>query len=219
MTTSNNSSGIAQRRVAAQSESGTDYATKRAELIRIAADVFREKGYAPATLNDIAAKFGTDRASLYYYVSSKKELFQECIKGILEENIERAREITERDSSSREKLTELISSLIESQVRNYPYMYVYIQEDMSKVAKDDAEWATDMAESTRLFEGFYRQVIDEGVADGSFRPKMSTTLVANSLFGMLMWTHRWFVPDKKYSADDLVETFTTIFFEGMSSGD
>lgn len=211
------SSRIAQRRLAAQLDGGADYAAKRAELIRIAADVFREKGYAPATLNDVAARFGTDRASLYYYVGSKEELFQECIKGTLETNIERAEIITASDISPRQKLTELIGYVIQAHVDNYPYMYVYIQEDMSHVANEDAQWATDMAEKTHRFEGYFRAAIDEGVADGSFRTGMSTTLVTNSLFGMMMWTHRWFVPGKKYTAEDLVDTFTKIFFEGIDS--
>src|ERR1700712_5008466 len=80
-------SRISQRRSAALTEGGADYSAKRAELIRVAAIVFREKGYAAATLNDVAALFGTDRASLYYYVASKEELFQECISGIVSANI------------------------------------------------------------------------------------------------------------------------------------
>lgn len=209
------SSRIGQRRLAAKTDGGADYSAKRAELIRVAAEVFREKGYAPATLNDIAARFGTDRASLYYYVGSKEELFQECIKGTLEANIERAERIMASDLSPREKLTQLIGYVIEANVEHYPYMYVYIQEDMSHLGSKDAHWAREMEAKTHRFEGYFQTAIDEGMADGSFRTGMSTTLVANSLFGMLMWTHRWFVPGKKHSADDLVQTFTTIFFEGI----
>lgn len=47
-------SRIAQRRSAALAEGGADYNARRAELIRVAADVFRGKGYAASTLHDIA---------------------------------------------------------------------------------------------------------------------------------------------------------------------
>ncbi|WP_105034186.1 TetR/AcrR family transcriptional regulator [Cryobacterium aureum] len=209
-------SRISQRRQAALADGGADYSAKRADLIRVAAIVFREKGYATATLNDIAALFGTDRASLYYYVASKEELFQECIQNILNANVATAVLIADLPVSPREKLTKLIEVMISSQVEHFPYMYVYIQEDMRQVVSQDAEWATRMVEQTHRLERFFIDAILEGVADGSFRAGLSATLTANGLFGMLLWTHRWFVPGRKYSAQDLTSTFTTLFFDGLA---
>jgi TetR/AcrR family transcriptional regulator, cholesterol catabolism regulator len=212
------SSRIAQRRSAALLEGGPDYSAKRAELIRVAAEVFRAKGYAAATLNDVAAVFGTDRASLYYYVGSKEELFQACITDSVQTNIARSSEIAAMDIPPREKLERLIALIIHSQVEHYPYMYVYIQEDMRQVASQDALWAQEMVDQTHQLERHFLEVIAQGVADGSFRSDLSTTLIANSLFGMTQWTHRWFVPGKsKYSADDLIRSFSTILFQGIDN--
>ncbi len=79
-------SRIARRRSTALSEGGPDYAAKRAELVRVATAVFRLRGYAATSLNEIAHAFGTDRASLYYYVASKEELFQECVADAVAQN-------------------------------------------------------------------------------------------------------------------------------------
>jgi AcrR family transcriptional regulator len=211
-------SRIAQRRSAALQEGGADYTAKRADLIRVAAEVFRDKGYAAATLNDIAAVFGTDRASLYYYVGSKEELFQECITDSVRTNIALAQDIARTSISPREKLERLIALIIHSQVEHYPYMYVYIQEDMRQVATQEADWAQDMVEQTHAMERLFLDVIAEGVADGSFRADLSNTLIANSLFGMTQWTHRWFVPGKsKYNEQDLTRVFSAILFQGINS--
>lgn len=211
-------SRIAQRRTAALQEGGADYSAKRTELIRLSADVFREKGYAAATLNDIAAKFGTDRASLYYYVGSKEELFQACISNAVETNLAAARQIAEKSMSARDKLLELIELIIHSQVEHYPYMYVYIQEDMRQVASQDALWAQAMVEQTHDLERYFLEIIAEGVAEGSFRSDLSNTLIANSLFGMTQWTHRWYVPGRsKYSEQDLIRVFSTILFQGIDA--
>ncbi len=209
-------SRIAQRRAAARSQSGPDYSAKRAELVRAAAEVFREKGFAAATLNDVAAKVGTDRASVYYYFGSKEELFHECITETVVLNLARAKEITSKDISPREKLRELIAMLIHSQVEHYPYMYVYMQEDMARVASQEAAWAQDMVKKTHKIERYFLDTLKEGVADGSFRSDLSVTLIANSLFGMTQWTHRWWVPgESRYSADDLSRVFDGILIEGI----
>lgn len=215
MTESLTESRISQRRQAALSEGGAGYSAKRAELIRVSAIVFREKGYAAATLNDVAALFGTDRASLYYYVASKEELFQECIQSVLDATLAKAEQISRLSVSPREKLSKLVELMITSQVEHYPYMYVYIQEDMRQVVSQDARWTSRMVEQTHQMERFVIDALVEGVDDGSFREGMSPTLVANGLFGMLLWTHRWFVPGRKYEPSDLIDTFVTIFFDGI----
>src|SRR5580704_14288072 len=98
-------SRISQRRRAAQQNPRADYAAKRAEIIAAAADVFRVKGYQAATLNDIAERLGTDRASLYYYIADKQELFHETIKDVLDANLSEAEGISASDLKPIEKLT------------------------------------------------------------------------------------------------------------------
>lgn len=215
MVRNEDASRIAMRRQAALAEGSPDYLAKRIELIRVAAVVFSEKGYNSATLNDVAARFGTDRASLYYYVGSKEELFQECIKGVLDDNLAAGQEIVKSAETPREKLTRLVRVVLASYEAHYPHMYLYIQEQMNRVASEAAPWALSMVGQTRRFEKLFLRLLEEGVKDGSFRSDLSTTLVANALFGMLNWTHRWYVPGRKYSADALADAFLAIFFEGI----
>jgi AcrR family transcriptional regulator len=217
VSTTGQPSRIARRRSAALAEGGRDYSARRLELIRVAADVFRAKGYAASTLHDIASELGTDRASLYYYVASKEELFQACISQAVGANIERAREIAGSGLNPRDRLVRLIELLINSQVEHYPYLYVYIQEDMRRVAGEEAAWAVDMVEQTHRFERYFTEAVDDGVRAGMFRDGLSTALVANTLFGMTQWTHRWFVPGGRYTAQDLIDTFVAIFFSGLDA--
>ena len=213
-------SGIGKRRLAAIQDGSTDYAAKRAELVNVAAEVFRRKGYAAATLNDIAAAFGTDRASLYYYVSSKEELFQACIQGITGTNLQRAEAIAAEESSPRERIRALVTMLIRSQAEHYPHMYLYIAEDMARIHSNEAEWAGQMIEITRKIERIFLDAIEEGKAKGEFRQDLSTTLIANSIFGMTQWTHRWYVPgSSRYEPDDLSAAFNEILFAGISTSE
>ncbi|MEV1131894.1 TetR/AcrR family transcriptional regulator [Agromyces sp. NPDC049794] len=216
--TSKELSGIGQRRATALFDGSPEYTAKRAELIAAAARVFRRKGYGQATLNDIASEFGTDRASLYYYVSSKEELFHECVTGLTAENLRRAEIIVAEVESPRERLKALITSNIESQVEHYPYMYVYVQEIMGQVASIEAPWAREMVEITHSIEQCFIQAIEAGKQAGQFRSELSTTLVANAIFGMTQWTHRWWAPPKsRYDAATVSETFIEVFLEGISA--
>lgn len=42
-------------------------------------------------------------------------------------------------------------------------------------------------------------------------------MVENALFGMLNWTHRWFVPGHGMTGQEVAEAFWSIFTKGMLS--
>ncbi|MEV1296011.1 TetR/AcrR family transcriptional regulator [Pseudonocardia sp. NPDC049635] len=211
---------MSKRRRSARVEGGAAYHAKRSELLQIAGDVFKEKGFEAATLNDIAARFGTDRAAIYYYFASKDEIFQEVFqataKKVLDENLAEATRIAGLDITAHEKLHQLIHLQVTSYEANYPYVYVYIQEDMGKVAFQSTPWAKDMVRKTRRFEQIVADIITSGMRAGEFRSDLSVPLVVRTLFGMVNWTHRWFKPgDRKYTAQQTVDTFSAIFFDGL----
>lgn len=207
-------SGIGRRRQAARTEGGAEYKARREELVRAAADVFAEKGYEASTLHDVAERMGADRASLYYYVGSKEELFHEVVQGVLDANLKEARKIKKADITPSEKLTRLVRTMMVSYERNYPFTYVYIQEDMSRIASQESEWARTMTTRTRSFEKIVKGVIEEGIKKKEFRSDVSADVAANGLYGMLNWTHRWFKPGRGADAFQIADAFASIFLEG-----
>jgi hypothetical protein len=135
---------------------------------------------------------------------------------VLEENLAEAARIVAADTTAREKLGKLIELQITSYEANYPYVYVYIQEDMGKVAFQSTPWAKEMVRKTRRFESLVTDIITSGIRNGEFREDLSVPLVVKTLFGMVNWTHRWFKPgDRKYTAQQTINTFSAIFFDGM----
>lgn len=213
------SSNISRRRKSALSDGGAKYKAKRDELIRLAADLFKEKGYQTTTLNDIANYAGLDRASVYYYVGNKEEFFHAAVKGGVEQNAENVAKVLAReDISTREKLERLVQLLMQSYSDSYPYMYLYIQEEMHKIADAKTPWAQEMLEKTKGFEHAVLALIKQGVVEGSFRDDIPASLAANTIFGMLNWTYRWYTPKSKFSAKEVADAFCKIFFTGMQKG-
>lgn len=209
-------SNISRRRKSALNDGGAKYKAKRDKLIRVAADLFKEQGYNTTTLNDIAAHAGLDRASVYYYVGNKEEFFRDAVRGGVEHNAEEVEKILQRDDLSIEKkLEHLIELLMQSYGDTYPYMYVYIQEEMHKIADAQTDWAKEMLEKTKRFEKAVIRLINQGVSDGTFRDDIPPTLAANAVFGMLNWTYRWYTPKSKYSPKEIADSFSTIFLTGL----
>lgn len=209
-------SRISRRRTAAQHDGSAEYAAKRAELIRIAAQVFYEKGYASATLSDIAEVFGTDRASLYYYVGGKEELLREAVTGLVERRIEEAEAVCEGATPPREKLRLLIQIIVGSQIENYPALQVFIRESATRVATYTAALAEALIGLSRRLETCFVRTVQEGVDTGALRRDLPASLITQALLGSLFSMYRWYRPGLEHDADAVADTFEKLFLEGAA---
>ena len=211
-------SGIARRRSAAKDDSNPAYVERRREIVAAAARVFKSKGLHGTKLGDIAAESGADRASLYYYVDSKEELFHEVVREAVEANLARAEAIRDGEGTAPEKLRALITSLMESYREHYPILYVYIQENLAHVDEVHRRWAEDMRQVNRSYENVVIALLEQGVREGTLRDVGPSWVVAYGLMGMLGWTNRWFNPEESpATAEQIAAAFAETFLVGLAA--
>src|SRR5262245_33517236 len=80
-----------------------------AELLSAALDLFVEKGYAGTRLDDVAARAGVSKGTLYLYFQNKEELFKAVVReNIVTALVETAQEMRDFDGPTAELLRNLI---------------------------------------------------------------------------------------------------------------
>jgi TetR/AcrR family transcriptional regulator, cholesterol catabolism regulator len=212
------SSGIGRRRAAALAEGSAGYIERRSEIVVAAAQIFRDKGFSGTSLADVAEALNTDRASLYYYVGSKEELFHEIVREAAEANAAQAEAIRDSASPASDKIAALITALMASYA-NHPYLFVYIQEDLSKVADGRSSWARQMRAINKRYDDAVQTIVQSGMDDGSIRAVTSARVVANGIIGMMNWTHRWYrASDSSLpSPDEIGSAFADIVLAGLQA--
>src|SRR5260221_11147524 len=60
------------------------------EILGAALDVFRERGFAAARLDDVAKRAGVSKGTLYLYFPSKEAIFKELVRESILPNVARA---------------------------------------------------------------------------------------------------------------------------------
>ncbi|MBP2294171.1 TetR/AcrR family transcriptional regulator [Azospirillum rugosum] len=60
------------------------------EIVDAALDVFGERGFAAARLDDVAARAGVSKGTLYLYFPNKEELFKAVVRSAIVPNLEMA---------------------------------------------------------------------------------------------------------------------------------
>jgi len=208
---------IEKRRAAAEADPAA-YALKRREIADAAVRVFDRMGFQKASISAVAQEMKTDRSTLYNYINSKEELFDEVVRAVVERNLELVLKIARSNVQPRRKIRDMITALMTSYGEHYPLFYIYIRENLSHVSGARSDWSHDMREMNQRTTEAMIAVIEEGFADGSFRKVGSAQVVAFGIFGVIGWTHRWFRPGQSnVSAEEIGKTYAELVLNGLES--
>jgi TetR/AcrR family transcriptional regulator, cholesterol catabolism regulator len=210
-------SSISRRRRHARGAPSTGYLERQQRLLAAASEVLKEKGLDATSINDIAERMGTDRASVYYYYGSKQEIFLALVRQAVQEVVLLAEGIAQAKGPSTDRLEHLIRSQLAAYERHYPYIQLYIQEDMNRVPGDGTAAGEELKELGLRYEAAIECITRDGIAAGEFRADLDARLVAFAVLGAMNWTHRWFSPGGRLTGEQIGASFADIFLRGVSA--
>jgi TetR/AcrR family transcriptional regulator, cholesterol catabolism regulator len=189
-----------------------DKSLRKQMVIDTAINIFHQKGYRTATLDDVAHELGLSKAALYHYVSSKEDLLSLIYIQALENYFANAYEIDEMDLAPPEKLRFLIRHHIENIIiGNLPMFAVFFSEENQLPEKQFQK----IREEKRKYSKIVEKIIAEGIEQRFFRP-MDPKLQAFAIIGMCNWLYKWYNPDEKKGRSP--ENITDQFLDLLENG-
>jgi TetR/AcrR family transcriptional regulator, cholesterol catabolism regulator len=216
-------SDIGRKRERATAASNGGYARRRRAIIDAAAEVFRAKGLAKTSVNDISARLGVDRASVYYYFKSKHHVFQAVILDSIEAVVGEAGRIAGGTAPYRARTSEIITRVTRAFADHYPALHVYLQEDMRRLCQDGDPEAVDGPEAEHLaaladtYMATLEDLVAGGIEAGEFRPIGDPHVIALVMQGTINWMHRWFIPQEGPTADEIAHVLVEILMDGLAT--
>jgi AcrR family transcriptional regulator len=182
----------------------------REDILDAAAQVIRRKGYHGASMSDIAEAVNLQKASLYHHVSSKQEILLDLLERALQMLSEKISVITTGDAPADEKLRKMIRVYLQSLAENPDLSSVLLFEHRSL----DKKAHTRHVPQRDRFEGYWRDVVNEGVRAGIFVCSDSG-LVVRALMGVMNWTLTWYRPDGTKSIEKIADQYADLLFNGL----
>jgi AcrR family transcriptional regulator len=182
-------------------------ASRRTDLLREAARLFVEKGFAATTTRDIAEAVGMRSGSPFYHFRSKQELLKAVIIGGLEAGHDRLRlateHITDPEGCLRAMVRAHLGNLLEGECPA-PML----------LGETRALDATDRAEIAAAFDRYqhpWQAALDQLAAAGKLAS--AAPPVRLLLFGMLNWTTQWYRADGALSLDELTDACIALLLD------
>lgn len=162
-----------------------------AEILTAALDVFAERGFAAAKLEDVAARAGVSKGTLYLYFASKEDLFRSVVRELLVPNIAAAEQrVAGQRGTAADLLRGLLATLgrliAESKLGAIPKLIIAEAAnfpDLAKFYHDEV-----IARGMRLIGG----VVQRGIVAGEFRAVPTEELLPLLMGPVLLlavWEH------------------------------
>ena len=101
----------------------------RDQILRTAADLFRERGYRASTLDDIAARLGMSKASLYTYFRGKEEMLAAISRETIEGFTRELGLVLRSDLSPEDKLRRIVRDHVRFVIANRSFLTVFFSEE------------------------------------------------------------------------------------------
>lgn len=184
---------------------------KKNKILKAAVEVFSEKGFHSAKVDEIAQLADVGKGTVYEYFASKKELFQEMFKVGMKFYVDQLRRDINPEIPAREKLL---------RIARLHVRFVHKYKDLARItmtehAYFDEEFRNWIKESRQEKLDLLKKIIEQGISDQEFR-QIEPSVAALSFMGSLGAIFPVLVIDEnEIELDDYINKIMDIYFNGI----
>lgn len=176
------------------------------EVLDSAIDVFWRRGYAAASVQDIADSVGVLKGSLYHYISSKEQLLFRIFDESHRDSLAIMEAVAALDTSPLARLHEFVRRFIGYYIENLKRVDLYFREWRFF----DGELGAEVRRQRRAYDDFIRGLLQEAIDAGELPSdtdvKVTTYYVMAALNGLPTWYRR----DGRLTADEVAERYADL---------
>jgi AcrR family transcriptional regulator len=181
----------------------------RAGILTVAADLFRQRGYRAATLDEIAQRVGVSKPTLYGYFRSKEELLAAIFH--------RTMSLFERDLMAIRTSGEDPPAQLRRVLRFHVGAVIAERSFLAVFFGEEANLPPALSAAIRRRKARYdrtvRAIVERGVREGSLR-RANARLLVFGLLGMANWVYQWYDPAGAWDVDAIADAFIDLAESG-----
>lgn len=184
---------------------------KREAVLVTAAALFAEKGFHGTSLDEVAARLGVTKPTIYQYVASKDEILFACVQHGLDRLRQAVDQVPAGHRSGRDRLRAAMHDYAMVMTEDYCRC-------VSRVA--DSELGPDsrarFRHLKREIDLMLRDLVQAGIGDGSLRPG-DPRIITFTLTGALNWIGRWYEPGGSMTPEHIAGHLVRTLLQGIET--
>lgn len=152
--------------------------------------LFRERGFASTSMQDISDAVGLLKGSLYYYIQSKEELLFRILSGLHTDGEEIIASIQFDSPDPLRELNIYLKSAAIFAATNADRLAIFLR-DFHNIAEDKQR---EIIRERAMYSEAVRALVAEAKVKGLTPPDLDVALAATLISSAVASTHEWFRP-------------------------
>jgi AcrR family transcriptional regulator len=182
----------------------------RDDILDAAAQIFSQKGFHAASMQDIAEAVNLRKSSLYYHVSSKQEILLALLDKALDLLIDRIGSVMMMPLSPEQKLRLSMETYLQTLLERKDLAAILLIEHRSL----DADLRARHIPRRDKLEKLWKDLIREGIDNQVFNCD-DPGFVTRSILGMLNWTITWYRADGALDPASIARQYANLAMLGI----
>ena len=163
---------------------------RKGDVMAAAIAVFWRKGYAAASVQDVAESVGVLKGSLYYYISSKEDLLFEILVDVHDESRRILDDVVELDATPLERLRTYMERHVKWYLDNVEPVTVYFR-DWRYLTGERLQLVTKRrGDYDRVIRELIRSAQDAGEVDSGIDPNYASLFLLAAVNHVPEWYER-----------------------------
>lgn len=183
---------------------------RKAEIISVAAKLFKEKGYSAVTMRDIAHAMNIKAASLYNHIQSKQEILVLIVIAIAQEFTRTMNEVVHSNESTILKIEKIIQLHIDITLVDANAL-ACLNNDWMHLANEDL---SDFIKMREDYEHNFRVIIKEGIDAGELK-ELNHDVIVFSILSTLRTLYLWYGKKKSPAPEVLKSNMIHVLLKGI----
>jgi AcrR family transcriptional regulator len=184
---------------------------QRDAILRAAARLFRDRGFADTGMRDIAEAADISAANLYHYFDGKHDLLVYCQDRALDRMLDAVASARRASPSAAERLRLVLTAHLRTLLDDIEGATAHLQTESLPPAMRAA-----IVRKRDRYEQALRRVITEGVRSGEL-VDMDPAVIARAMLGAMNWTVTWFRPEGPNPAAAVGDVIARFLVRGIAS--
>jgi AcrR family transcriptional regulator len=184
---------------------------QRDAILRAAARLFRERGFADTGMRDIAEAADLSAANLYHYFDGKHDLLYYCQDRALDRMLDAVAAARQQCASVPERLQFICTAHMRTLLDDIEGATAHLQIESLPPALRTA-----IVNKRDRYEQSLRRLIADGSRSGEL-VDTNPAIVARAILGAMNWTVTWFRPDGADTAAAVGDVIARFLVRGVAT--
>jgi AcrR family transcriptional regulator len=178
-------------------------------LLAVVVTVFNERGYDGTSMEDLSAKLGIGKSSIYHHVDGKEDLLRLSLDRALDALFAATEEPATTTGPAIDRLEHLVHRSVEVLIAELPYVTLLVR------VRGNTPVELHALARRREFDRLVSELVQEAAEQGDLRTDVDPAVISRLLFGTVNSLTEWYRPRRGISPGEMAAAVVKVAFGGL----